>query len=66
MQHIEFNKDQNLVTLPHQVLQSGTTETTNTTNTFAIDDINSPYRNKSFIDTRFRGTKYFDLGSLVS
>ena len=24
-----------------------------------------PYKNKSFIDTRFRGTKYFDFGALI-
>ena len=30
---------------------------------FEKDD---PYKNHSFIDTQFRGTKYFNFGSLVS
>ena len=25
----------------------------------------NPYKNKSFIDTKFRGTKYFDFGTLI-
>lgn len=65
IQHIDVASDLYRLTEHHKDLSTVHNGESRSVTGETGSNSQDPYKNKSFIDTKFRGTKYFDFGTLI-